>query len=132
MYIMESHHELRHRSRSSLSEFAKDTRGSTGPVVIFQTRIKSAASGEAPRVSQYVPTVLIMENRQNISTNRDDIKEQWLNADLGSDEEENSVFARDALNSNSDNEFSDNDEDFVVESDNNSNSEISENKDESE
>lgn len=67
-----------------------------------------------------------------MSTNREDIIEQWLNADLSSDEEENSVSVRDALNTHSDNEFSDNDEDFVLESDHDSNSEISENEDESE
>lgn len=73
-----------------------------------------------------------MVNKRNLSTNRDDVLEQWLNAELGSDYHENSDSGRDTANSRSDNEFSDNDEDFVLESDHDSNSEISGNEDECE
>ncbi|XP_026323319.1 uncharacterized protein LOC113232756 [Hyposmocoma kahamanoa] len=69
-----------------------------------------------------------MANRNNVSASQVDILEQWLNLDLDSDEGENgenSISTRNAVISNSDNEFSDNDEDFVITSDHESNSEIS-------
>lgn len=69
-----------------------------------------------------------MANRNNVSASQVDILEQWLNVDLDSDEGENgenSISTRNAVISNSDNEFSHNDEAFVITSDHESNSEIS-------
>lgn len=72
-----------------------------------------------------------MANRRNVSSNRDDILEQWLNAEVDSDEDEigrNSPFRNNVptRTTNSENEFSDDQEEFVITSDHDSNSEMSE------
>lgn len=76
-----------------------------------------------------------MANRRNVSSNRDDILEQWLNAEVDSDEDEigrNSPTFRNNVptrTTNSENEFSDDQEEFVITSDHDSNSEMSEGED---
>lgn len=75
-----------------------------------------------------------MANRRNVSSNRDDILEQWLNAEVDSDEDEigrNSPFRNNVptRTTNSENEFSDDQEEFVITSDHDSNSEMSEGED---
>lgn len=69
---------------------------------------------------------------QYASTNRDDIIEQWLN-ESDSDEDEigrNSPTSRNnATTTHSENEYSDNKEEFVIKSDHDSSSELSESED---
>lgn len=76
-----------------------------------------------------------MENRSNMSTNTEDIIEQWLNEP---DSEEDEIYRNSPTSRNygttthSDTEFSDNEKEFVITSDHDSNSELSESEDQDE
>ncbi|XP_055918547.1 piggyBac transposable element-derived protein 4-like [Eupeodes corollae] len=80
--------------------------------------------------------VFLMANRENMAENEEKILEQWLNDELSIDEEEfepNLGSVRNnSPNNHSENDFSDSGEEFLLTSDHDSNSDLSEDEEEDE